>query len=389
MSIQLQPRLKPTIGIKEILAAILPSKKSVAMFEDKFAKKFGSDYSVMFQHGRSGLYALFKSLDIENKEIICPAYTCVVVPHAIVLSGNTPVFIDCGENNPNMDYNKIENAINENTRAIMVTHLFGYPMDVHKINDIKNRAEQKYNNKILIIQDVAHSFGAKWNGELVTGFGDVALFGLNISKTITSVFGGMITTNNQFIYEKLYQYRNTNCIRKGIKKWIVRFSYLIAVYFAFNNYIFKFVDWLARSKLLDRFTQYYKEDTIDLPSDWNYYPSGIEASVGLIQLKRYDQIIKKRTGNALQWMEKYKNHTIKFFPHSDGATYSHCVGLVENRDEWIKAFRKKGIQLGILIEYSIPYMEAYKDYKNGEYPVSKYYSGHTVNFPVWPGVKIK
>ncbi len=389
MSIQLQPRLKPKIGIKEILAAILPSKKSVAMFEDKFAKKFGCDYGVMFQHGRSGLYALFKSLNIKNKEIICPAYTCVVVPHAIVLSGNTPVFIDCGENSPNMDYNKIEKAINENTRAIMVTHLFGYPMDVHKINDIKSRAEQKYDNKILIVQDVAHSFGAKWNGELVTGFGDVALFGLNISKTITSIFGGMITTNNQFIYEKLYQYRDNNCIRKGIKKRIVRFSYLVAVYFAFNNYIYKFVDCLARSKLLERFTQYYKEDTIELPSDWNYYPSGIESRVGLVQLKKYDQIIKKRIDNALQWIEKYNNESIRFFPHSSGATYSHCVGLVENRDEWIKTFRKKGIQLGILIEYSIPYMKAYTNYKKEEYPVSKYYSEHTVNFPVWPGVKIK
>ena len=83
-----------------------------------------------------------------------------------------------------------------------------------------------------------------------------------------------------------------------------------------------------------------------------------------------------------------KNEDIIFFDDIEGATYSHCVGLVKDRDTWVERYRKKGIQLGTLIEYSIPYMKAYQKYKRGEYPVSLEYSKRTVNFPNWVGVKI-
>ncbi len=67
----------------------------------------------------------------------------------------------------------------------------------------------------------------------------------------------------------------------------------------------------------------------------------------------------------------------------EGCTYSHCVALVEDREKWIEEYRQKGIQLGILIEYSIPYMKAYEKYKKGEYLVSLEYSKKSINFPNW------
>jgi len=115
----------------------------------------------MFSFGRTALYALLKAWGLEKDEVICPAYTCVVVQHAIVISGNTPVFVDCEEGSFNMSYDGITDAITDKTRAIVVTHLFGYPMDVHKIQSIVSDAEEKYGNKIYVIQDAAHSYGAK------------------------------------------------------------------------------------------------------------------------------------------------------------------------------------------------------------------------------------
>ena len=181
---KLRPRLKPYFNSKESRAILNPFNKkgAIAKFESAFAKKFENEHATMFAHGRTALFALLNVWQLKNDEIICPAYTCVVVQNAIVLSGNTPVFVDSEENAWNMDLKLLENQINERTRAIVATHLFGYPMDVQELDKIVKRAELKYGNKIYVVQDVAHSYGAKWNGELVTKFGDASIFGMNLVK---------------------------------------------------------------------------------------------------------------------------------------------------------------------------------------------------------------
>ncbi len=382
--IKLISRLRPDIGFREVMAGLLPGRAKVPEFESRFAKKFENRFGIMFQHGRSGLYTFFKSLEIENLEIICPAYTCVVVPHAVVLSGNVPVFVDCEPGSPNMSIDEIQNSITEKTKAIIVTHLFGYPMDVVRIKQLVKEAEKKFQHKIYIIQDVAHSFGVKWKGELVTKFGDVSLFGLNISKTITTVFGGMITCNDEGIEKKLRAYRDKNFKRKSMVQNMGRLIYLKSIWISFNPYLYGIVNLLERKGLLNRFTKYYDEEKVDFPGDWDFLPSSFEAKVGLVQLKKYNKIIERRTRNAQQWIESMDGQdNIKFFPHIEGATYSHCVGKVEDRTEWEEMFRKKGYQLGILIEYSIPEMQSYNKFKRKEYPVALDYSQHMVNFPVW------
>ena len=366
------------------MACVRTGRGKVREFENKFSTRFGNDHGIMFQHGRSALYAFFKSMGLQDTEVICPAYTCVVVPHAIVLSGNIPVFVDCEAGSPNMSYEKMEQAITARTRAIMVTHLFGYPMDVDRIAEMVTLAEKKYQHKIYVVQDVAHSFGARHKEKLVTEYGDIALFGLNISKTITSVFGGMITTNDSEISDKLRTFRDSNFKKKSFLMRVSRLIYLKAVWIAFNPYFYSIVNLLERSGLLDRFSKYYDEERIYFPSDWDYLPSGIEANVGLVQLDKYDAVIERRSKNALLWKDYFKNDPdIKFFPGIEGATYSHCVGRVQDQDSWVDSYRKKNYQLGILIEYCIPEMSSYKKYSTQDFPVASDYSRHMVNFPIW------
>ena len=155
------PRFKPYLGIEELLAAIAPDKGSVEKFEEEFARVFDGKYALAFSYGRSALWALFKSLDIQDAEIIMPAYTCVVVAHAIVLSGNRPRFVDITLHDYNMDLNQVADAINKKTKAIVATHLFGYPLDVDRLAEIVRKAETRIGHKILVIHDCAHSFGAR------------------------------------------------------------------------------------------------------------------------------------------------------------------------------------------------------------------------------------
>lgn len=386
---RLTPRLKSTLGWNEWQAALGSGPRDpMSAFETAFAQKFHNAHGVMFPHGRTGLYALLQSWNLQNTEVICPAYTCVVVPHAVVFSGNIPVFVDCAERSVNMGLEQLAQAITEKTRVVIATHLFGYPMDAESVQNIVEAAEKRHGHKIYVIQDCAHSFGAKWQDRLVSEWGDASIFGLNISKMITSVFGGMVTTNSDTVAEGLRKWRETNLIPQGVGKELRRLAYFAAVNVAFNRTVYGSVNWLERQGWLDRFVKYYDEGVIDFPKDWNEAPAKIEARIGLAQLETYDSIVQAKMDNAKAWREKLRDDAVSFFPDMPGATYSHCVGLVEDREAWVERFHHMGVQLGILIEYAIPYMKAYAKYRRGDYPVSEYYSRHMVNFPNWPGVNI-
>ena len=157
----------------------------------------------------------------------------------------------------------------------------------------------------------------------------------------------------------------------------------MAVNVAFNSYVYGFVNWLERRGTLDMFVKYFEEDKIYFPNDWDFYPSNIEARVGISQLKKYGNLVEERVGNSKKWMHRLKDKNCMFKPDINGSTYSHCVALVDDREKWLEKYRKKNIQLGILIEYSVPYLKAYRRYKLKEYPVSLSYSKKSINFPNW------
>ena len=379
----LVPRFKPDYDLRDIVAALTLSKGKVGQFESEFAKKFEAKYAVMLSYGRSGLYSLFSVWHLNKAEIICPAYTCTVVADAIILSGNIPVFVDCEKNSFNMDCDGIKDAITEKTRCIVATHLFGYPMDVKKVEQIAIEAGKKYGHKIYVVQDVAHSFGARWRGQLVTMFGDAAIFGLGVSKIINSIYGGMVITDNPDTFNKLVEYRRHNFLKKGPAKSFRRLFFMLAIHLGFNSYVYAFTNWLERKGCLDRFVKYYYDDKICFPRDWNDLSLELEARVGLEQLKKYDRIVKNRVDKARRYIEEFgARQDIRVLPFFEGATYSHFVALVDGRQSWLERYRRIGINLGILIEYAVPYLKAYANYKKTEYPMAKYYSEHVINFPI-------
>ena len=184
------PRLRPYISRDEFVSLIF-GQTTVSDFEIEFAKFTNQKHAIAFPYGRTALYILLKALNIRSKEIIVPAYTCVVVPHAIVSSGNKPIFVDCNQNDPNMNFDLVQENISENTKAIVVTSIFGNPINLKKLNKIREK-----NPELVVIQDCAHSFLTKSENQETHKQGIAAFFGLNFGKMITSIFGGMITTDD-------------------------------------------------------------------------------------------------------------------------------------------------------------------------------------------------
>lgn len=379
------PRFKPWLGWAEFFALFKPNRGAVERFEQAFAQKFKAVDAVAFPYGRSAQWAFFNAVGIKNAEIIMPAYTCSVVAHAVTLSGNTPRFIDIDLHDYNMNLDKAEAAINENTRAIIATHTFGYPQDLSRLEAIVARAEQRYGHRVWLMQDCCHAFGAEWNGRMIGTSGDVAVYALNISKIITSIFGGMLTFQDQALADKVRAWRDVNYCRASRWKTIQRRLYLLGVYIAFNEKIYDLTWWLQeKTPLLNRFTKsYHMDDKIHFPPDYMDRMMGVEAAVGLIQLERYDTIIARRYANV-SWYDKTLPRLPGwiFPPLVEGATYSHYVVRVPKRRPVIDEWAGRGIQLGELIQYSIPLLPEYAINRLSKCDNSEVASLQTINFPL-------
>lgn len=380
------PRLKPALSWREVFAALTPPRSAdVERFEAAFAQEMGQRHAIAFPYGRTGLLLLLEAMGLKGREILCPAYTCVVVPHAVVVSGNEPVFVDSQDHDFNMDLGLAEKLISANTGAILATSIFGYPVDLDRLDAIRRRHPQ-----VKIIQDCAHSFAAEWNGRPVQQAGDAAIYGLNISKLMTSIFGGMVTTDNDALAARVRALRDERLRPATLAKSVRRILYLLAVYPAFWGPIYALVNRLERSGLLDRFVRYYDEAKIDMPPDYLERMTRVEARVGLAQTKKYRRIVAARQQIASLYDEQLRDsEQLRLPPIVEGATYSHYVPRVENREAVVADALGRGVQLGILIDYSVPEMPGYRARAAGrppDCPVAHNMARTSINLPVCYGL---
>jgi len=302
------PRFQPAIGAAELRALAAPAQGSVERFERACAAHFRATDGIAFSYGRTALWALLQALGIEGAEVIVPAYTCSVVAHAVVLSRNTCRFVDAALPAYNMDLGQVEQAISPKTRMILATHLFGFPLDVDRLQTIVSAAERRLGQKIWVVQDCAHAFGARWQGRLAAAEPDVALFGLNISNTMTSIFGGMLTTSNGEIASKVRTWRDAHVTRPSALKSLERRAYLLAAAAAFQNSVYGAVRWLQDdTPVLNRVTKaYHRDEDIRFPPDYLDAMLDVEAAVGLEQLDRLDCFEQRRRDHARHYIQELR-----------------------------------------------------------------------------------
>ena len=379
------PRFKPDLGWGEFKVLFRWNSGAVEQFEKKFAGAFQAVDAVAFPYGRSAQWAFFKAIGLKGAEVIMPAYTCSVVAHAVILSGNKPCFIDIKLDDYNMDLDLVQAAINEHTRVIIATHTFGYPQDLDRLEEIVRKAEKCFGHKIWLMQDCCHAFGADWHGRMIGSSGDVAVYAFNISKIMTSIFGGMLTFRDQALANQVRAWRDSHFKRPHWTKTILRRLYLIAVYFAFNEKVYGFTWWLQeKTPLLDRFTKaYHLDDKIHFPPDYSDFMLDVEAAVGISQLKKYSKIIQCRRDNVGYLAESLEqNLNSDSFKHIAGATYSHFVLRVTDRAAFVQDFAQQGVHIGQLIDYIIPQFTGYKN-GSSQFSNALMASKTVINIPIY------
>ncbi|MEM4204896.1 MAG: DegT/DnrJ/EryC1/StrS family aminotransferase [Candidatus Methanomethylicaceae archaeon] len=201
------------VVIRQLHTSISIYDKSgvIEEFEKAFAHYHHSrKYALTTNSGTPALYSIYVGLNLKpGDEVICPVYTFFATVSPLLQTGAIPVFCDCDESG-NIDPSKIEPLITSRTRAVVVTHLWGYPCDMESISAICKK------HNLRLIEDCSHAHGARIHGRPVGTFGDAAAWSLQAQKTITGGEGGIMLTDDEEIYYRallLGQY-NRRCFQE-------------------------------------------------------------------------------------------------------------------------------------------------------------------------------
>ena len=256
----------------------------VGRFEKAFAEKVGVKHAVAVNSCGSALFLTAWALGIrEGDEVIVPTFTMAATAYAVTQCGATPVFVDCEENG-NIDVGRIEEKITEKTKAIFPVHIYGHPCDMDAITAIAKKHD------LLVVEDAAEALGATYKGSMAGSLSDAGCHSFYANKLITTGEGGMITTDNSTLAEELSKLRG---------------YYL--------------------SSGASRFASHEK-------LAWNMRMSALEAALGLAQLERLEELVKKRRKNA----EDYT---------TDMASLSHHLVFPEEKEDVFNVYWMYGIVL--------------------------------------------
>ena len=365
----------------KLLFQIKEKKNLINQFENKFSNKSKSKYSVTYGSGRMALYSILQTIKIKKgDEIILPAFTCAVVPNAIMYAGANPIYVDIEPKNFNINSNLIERKITKKTIAIYAQHTFGITCDMNKINKIA----KKY--KLKIIEDKAHFFDidGKQNKKTYASY-----YSLDHSKIINTHLGGVATTNKLQVYKKLKKNNNSSFTIGKLGQIRILFSFILEI-IIFNPYLL----WIGKPifHVLNYFkVLFYFRDELKIKKPY-YYPckySSFLSLVGVNQLNNLEKNINHRIKisrfleKKIKWYQLKKDKISKY-------SWLRYSFLVKDQKKFKEIFKKK---FNLDIWYSSIFEGRYNKYseiryKYGSCPVAEYVSKHIVNFPTHSQISI-
>ena len=345
--------------IKVLSGHILAHGPRTKMFEKEFCKFTKAPYAVSVNSCTSGMHLVYEALNISNgDEVIVPAQTHVATAHAVEHAGAKPIFVDCDPSTGNIDPEQITKKITKKTKAIVVVHFLGLPVDFDKIKKIS----KKFNLKL--IEDCALSLGAKANNVHTGLIGDAGVFSFYPVKHITTGEGGMIITKNKNLAKKLKILRAL-----GVDK-------------SFSERI---LPGMYDTKFLG----------------YNYRLSELQSAIGIHQIKKISYFLKKRKENfSYLFKNLSKIDDLRVLPgeykNFKGSYY--CLSIILNkkfkykRKEIITYLNKKGIGTSIYYPQPVPRMTYYKKkytYKKNNFINSEEISDCSICLPVGPHINLQ
>ena len=352
---------KTTDLVSEVInSGLLVHGKYTALFEKKFAERVGCKHAIAVSSCTAGLHLSLFVNNISNGDYVAlPAMTHVATAHAVELQNATPIFVDVDSNTGNISIKELEKVSKKYPlKAIIPVHYLGLPCEMKEINDLA-----KLHNA-LVIEDCALALDGQYDNKKAGNLGDLGSFSFYPVKHLTSIEGGMVTTNND---------KFANLIKKTRA-------------FGYN----KELGQRSRPGIYD----------VDLLG-FNYRMNEVEAAVGLTQLEKLDNMQLKRKNNFESLSKNLLDiNCLKTFPslYNKSKSSHYCFNIVVkkeakfSRDELQDFLKDNGIGTSIHYPSSVPTFSYYASkygYKKGDFPNSDYFGDNTISLPIAPHVKVE
>jgi dTDP-4-amino-4,6-dideoxygalactose transaminase len=345
--------------VKEALASRwLTGGPRVDEFANNFANYVGTKHAIAVNSCTAALHLTSLALGIgEGDEVIVPTLTFAATANAPLFCGATPVFADIDEETFNISPRDILKRITKNTKAIIVVHYAGQPCDMDKIIQIAK------DHKLFVIEDCAHSLGASYLGKQTGSIGHAGCFSFYPTKNITTLEGGMVTTDDGDLAQRIRLLRCNGVTREARDR----------------N---KSAEW------------YY--DVVEL--GYNYRLNEIQAALGISQLSRIDKINQQRIKRAHYYTKKLANLNGIILPFSANKRthvyHLYAIRVVEkefglSRDQLYARLSTKGI--GLAVHYTplhlLSYYAKVLGSQKGDYPVAETIAKEVLSLPLFPTLK--
>jgi len=330
----------------EVLAAVsevLESQRciggpKVAELEEKTAAISDCKFAVGVSSGTDAILNSLMSLDIgAGDEVITTPFTFFATVGCIARAGAKPVFVDIDPKTFNINSALIASAVTEKTKVIMPVHLFGQMADMDPIMEIANK------NNLAVIEDAAQSITSTYKGRKAGSIGTVGCFSFFPSKNLGGIGdGGMIVTNDEQLYERLFVMRNHGSKPKYYHKYI----------------------------------------------GGNFRLDAVQAAALLVKLPHLNEWSEGRRRNAAYYGKKFAGTVVKTpYINPDCVTiYNQYVIRVPRRDELVAYLREKNIGCAIYYPVPIHLQECFRylGYKEGDFPESEKAAKEVLAIPVYP-----
>jgi len=349
--------------IKEVLDTMhsgwLTAGPKTRRFRKEFLEYTGFSFGVPLNSCTSSMFLALKILGIGKEDVVITTpNTFVSTVNAIHHAGATPLLADIEETTFALDPTRLEEAITDKTRAILAVHYAGQPCYIEKIKSIA----EEYG--LFLIEDVAHGFGAKVGGRSLGNFGSFGAFSFYVTKSLSTGEGGFLTCADERL-EKEAELMSFHGMGRDTWK---RYS--------------------------DRGSWYYEVERFG----YKFNMTDIQAAMGLVQLKRADELLKKRTMIAERYLKAFKSEEALLLPETrEDALHAWHLFVLRlrhsalriSRDEFLKALYAEGISPSlhfIPIHHHPAYREIFGDLSE-QLPISERFYKGCFSLPLFPTMK--
>ncbi len=317
---------KPDIGPEEMRAVHetlesgwVTQGKKVDELESAFAEYCGVKHAVAVNSGTAALHIALAAIGVKaGDEVITTPLSCVATANPIRYLKAKPIFADVDSMTLNLDPALLEKKITPKIKAIIPVHLFGHPTDMDPLMEIAGKHD------LYVIEDAAQAHGAKYKGKKVGSIGHIACFSFYADKVMTTVEGGIATTNDVALSEKMCVLRNLGSDRSR----------------AFHHTLL----------------------------GYNYKLSDIHAAIGVVQLKKMERYIRTRRKNAAYLNHRLNDLNCQLPPEKTYAfnvyyVYHILTDSLTKREKATRTLEGLGVETRPLLSF-IPSQPAYRKYES-------------------------